>query len=196
VEIQKKEAFWGENDTIVTGQGNSSLLEAYAFLEAARLNLWHQLRASEVYQKGERLASIPPEPCAKYQNGVLSITIKDYLPHKKLVKRVRDSWVLKSYWTGCVSGAVEELRRRGVEVPVISPALCQIITYVPIDTEWDVDNRVYKYVIDGLRYAGVLDTDAWENMAFMVVGRIDKENPRTEINVFSPKQDLAKMVTV
>ena len=152
MENPEKAAFWGERDIVYIGENNASLLEAYAYLVAARLNLWHQLRGLRVYQEGKDLASIPPEPCATYQDGVLTIVVRDYLPHKKLLKRVRDSWPLQSYWTGCVSGAVEELRKKGVKVPAICPALCQIVTYVPVDTEWDVDNRVYKYVLDGLRY--------------------------------------------
>lgn len=197
MENPEKAIFWGEHGISHYGESDAPLLEeAYAYLEAARLNLWHQLRGLRVYQEGKDLSSIPPEPCATYQNGALTIVVRDYLPHKKLLKRVRDSWLLKSYWTGCISGAVEELRKKGVEVPAVCPALCQIVTYVPVDTEWDVDNRVYKYVLDGLRYAGVLNTDSWENMAFMVVGRVDRENPRTEIYVLKPKQDLAKMVTL
>jgi len=121
----------------------------------------------------EELRSLDLMETAKswIENGVLRITINDYLPRNRFVTSdVRDSWI------GMIA---KTLLDKDI---YFEKALCIIVTYLPREG-WDVDNRGYKIIIDALRYARVITNDTFRELAFMVIGDVDPENPRTEIYV-------------
>ena len=47
----------------------------------------------------------------------------------------------------------------------------------------DPDNYSGKFILDGLREAGIIEDDSFENVELHLCGSYDKENPRTEITV-------------
>ena len=105
------------------------------------------------------------------KDGVLRITINDYLPRNRFVTSdVRDSWI------GIIA---KTLLDKDIH---FEKALCIIVNYLPREG-WDVDNRGYKIIIDALRYARVIQNDTFRELAFMVLGEVDLDNPRTEIYV-------------
>lgn len=112
------------------------------------------------------------------ENGVLRITINDYLPRNNFVTSdVYNSWI------GIIA---KTLIDKNIH---FDRALCVIINYLPRDG-WDVDNRGYGIIINALRYAGIIKDDTFRHLAFMVVGEVDKDNPRTEIYVGNFPEDV------
>lgn len=47
----------------------------------------------------------------------------------------------------------------------------------------DPDNYNGKFILDGLREAGIIEDDSFSNVELQLCGSYDKENPRTEIEV-------------
>ena len=47
----------------------------------------------------------------------------------------------------------------------------------------DPDNYNGKFILDGLREAGIIEDDSFKNVELQLCGAYDKENPRTEIEV-------------
>ena len=47
----------------------------------------------------------------------------------------------------------------------------------------DPDNYNGKFILDGLREAGIIEDDSFKNIELQLCGAYDKENPRTEITV-------------
>ena len=47
----------------------------------------------------------------------------------------------------------------------------------------DPDNYNGKFILDGLREAGIIEDDSFSNIELQLCGSYDKENPRTEITV-------------
>ncbi|MDD2586792.1 MAG: hypothetical protein PHT79_09770 [Syntrophomonadaceae bacterium] len=102
----------------------------------------------------------------------IKVTVKDILPRD--IGLSKNS--LKIHWLGILHNAFSKLDVQYQKV------LCVIKIYNPA-AFWDVDNRGYKIIIDSLRYNGIIPDDKWNNLAFMVDGEVDRENPRTEIYI-------------
>lgn len=49
----------------------------------------------------------------------------------------------------------------------------------------DPDNYNGKFILDGLREAGIIEDDSFSNIELQLCGSCDKENPRTEIEVIA-----------
>lgn len=47
----------------------------------------------------------------------------------------------------------------------------------------DPDNYNGKFILDGLREAGIIEDDSFKNVELQLCGAYDKENPRTEIMI-------------
>ena len=47
----------------------------------------------------------------------------------------------------------------------------------------DPDNYNGKFILDGLREAGIIEDDSFSNVELQLCGAYDKENPRTEIMI-------------
>ena len=49
----------------------------------------------------------------------------------------------------------------------------------------DPDNYSGKFILDGLVKAGILQDDSFNNIQLILKASVDKEKPRTEINIIS-----------
>ncbi len=113
---------------------------------------------------------------AEFRNNVLKVVINDVLPRKQ---NRSPSTTTRLYWMGNVVDAIKKL-----DVAVYyERALCSIKVYGQRDVGWDVDNRAINYIVNGLRMANVIPGDEWYNLSLILLGELDKENPRTEIRV-------------
>jgi hypothetical protein len=101
---------------------------------------------------------------------------------------------LRYRWIRGIANAVNALRDTGVTVEFSKSVLCQIVVYVPLEKEWDVDNRVYRHILNALHFAQVIPNDAYNNVSILLSGGVDKINPRTEIYVHEPSRKLTEMV--
>lgn len=148
---------------------NATIGKLYSLVEEARLLLWREIIVSEEplpIGEGEL-----PYTVEKIENGY-KVVIRDILPrNKEFVKRIS----LQTAWFGTLNKAFAKIDRKFERLLVI------IVPYLPLNNVWDVDNRPYKFIIDMCRYTKLIPNDSWEYLSFMVVGKVDAANPRTEI---------------
>jgi len=113
--------------------------------------------------------------------GVIKISVRDILPRNRdLIKKKN----LQVQWYSTMSEALRKINRK------FDTLLVVIVLYLPVGYVWDVDNRPYKMIIDTLRYNHIIPDDGWDKLSFMVIGKTDKDNPRTEIYLTEmPKKD-------
>lgn len=176
----------------------NELLSIYNMSESIRLNMWSMIK----YLQRDLEVTLPMKPTEKIINayalveedGVLKIVIEDFLPSRSFVESKDERQLLQNHWISAIRDAIDELDKTKSNMR-FDPAFCQIVTYVPRNADYEPNNRVYNFIIDGLKYSGILISN-WDKMAFMVVGRVDKNYPRTEVYVSQPGQDLTNFIRV
>lgn len=107
-------------------------------------------------------------------DGVTQITVYDYP-----VRIVKNSAKYQNIWMRNILNAL-----RKHDIKTIDRALVIIRLFSPITTAWDVDNRAINHIINGIKLSRLIADDSWNKMSYMLIGGIDKENPRTEIWVY------------
>ncbi len=123
---------------------------------------------------------------ATYQDGILKITVFDYLPRKCLIEEKGVITELTNHWLDSINDAVRRLRATGVNF-YFEKADCFIYPYVPHNREVDADNMAFEIIINALRYNKIIPNDSINELAFRVQGGVDKDNPRTEIYVINQR---------
>lgn len=108
----------------------------------------------------------------------VKITINDILPRAVGVSKSS----LEYHWLSLMHKALKGIEKQYEKV------LCVIKVFSPANY-WDVDNRTYSIIINSLRYNKIIPDDKFNNLSFMVMGDIDKNNPRTEIYLLEHPED-------
>ena len=125
-----------------------------------------------------------PRPTAKYENGVLEIAVPmvpDFKnPSKKLLSRAAGD--RNRLWQGFISNAYKSLKAE--ERVAFDKALVAIFIYKPGDkVPWDPDNININFIINALKYRGIMPDDSYHYMTYMVKGKETAGNPKTIIRV-------------
>ena len=86
---------------------------------------------------------------------------------------------IKRQWAMFIRAAV------GRKKPIhpIEKAIVKITYYFPNLIRRDPDNYSGKFILDGLVNAGVLIDDSFKNIELILEGKLDRDNPRTEIKI-------------
>lgn len=92
----------------------------------------------------------------------------------------------KAEWTDAVAWAV--LAAGKPPVPY-HKARITITYFFPTNARHDADNYAGKFLLDGLTKAGVIVDDDLKHITTTIIGKVDKNNPRTEIEVEEMKND-------
>lgn len=170
------------------------LEKSYQQLENLRLQTLDELykvqsemEAWEVLKPGDRTVLAK----ADYDGTTLQITVNDILPRH--VNGIKNS-LLRTAWTQSITEAVNRLRDLYGVDPRFEKALACVTVYHRLETRWDVDNRAVKYLVNGLVCAKVIPDDSWHNLAVLVIGKSDKEHPRTEIRLMPMDRKLEKIL--
>ena len=87
----------------------------------------------------------------------------------------------KAEWTRRVWGACMAHKNRPKEP--WEKSLVEITYYFPDRRRRDADNYAGKYLLDGLKKAGVIVDDDLNHISTVIHGDYDKDNPRTEIAI-------------
>jgi len=87
----------------------------------------------------------------------------------------------KKKWTEAVMWAIRAAKARP-ERPY-SRAVVTITYFFPTAARHDADNYAGKYLLDGLTRGGVIVDDDLKHISTTIRGEIDRERPRTEIEV-------------
>ena len=146
------------------------LLDAYRLVEEARIDLWNKMYRTRYGIDTGEITGDPGLIKTEVVNGIIHITIQDIPPRAKGIDKAE----LQFHWLGIMQAALQDVDLK------FEHALCEIVLYIP-GRGWDVDRRVYHYIIDGLRFNGIIKDDTWDKLSFMVTGYGTKDNPRTEI---------------
>jgi len=85
---------------------------------------------------------------------------------------------LKKEWAWLIKAAVRDKPKKP-----FNKAEVKIIYYFKTHHRRDPDNYSGKFILDGLTSAGIIKDDSFENIDLVLQGRVDRENPRTEIYV-------------
>jgi len=84
----------------------------------------------------------------------------------------------KQKWAWLVQAAIKKKLVKPIEKAVVN-----ITYYFPDKRRRDPDNYSGKFILDGLTKAGIIKDDSFDNIELVLAGRVDRENPRTEIIV-------------
>ncbi len=95
--------------------------------------------------------------------------IRDQVLHSKM----KDNWLGMMKYAYAKAGITQSFEH----------AMCQIQVHHKLNAPWDVDNRVYKYIIDGLRFLSIIPDDSSKHLSYMITGFPNSTEPRTEILV-------------
>jgi hypothetical protein len=173
-----------END-YTSQQLRDALEAAYKHIEKAKLITWEAISCGqdELEWSGEiSLDERRIDAQAEFDGEVLIITVNDVLPRKRTDM---PGALLRGYWIRNITEAVARLY-----APVhFERALCSITVFGPRDVGWDVDNRAISYIVNALRAANVIPGDEWDRLSLLLLGGLDKQNPRTEIRLVEYSND-------
>jgi len=84
----------------------------------------------------------------------------------------------KQKWAWLIRAALKDKPKKPFE-----KAEVKIIYYFPTRQRRDPDNYSGKFILDGLTQAGIIKDDSFGNIDLILRGRVDRDNPRTEIYV-------------
>jgi hypothetical protein len=152
------------------------------YLEKARTELYKtvQLHNRNAIKQNDPSGCIvlPPDDWkAEYDGQVITVHIPDYMPMtRKRVPGASERWVANMQavlWSLPVC-------------PTFDKAFIFIKVFAPY-TNWDVDNKDVKAIINGIVRARVIPDDTCEHMAYGVDGKPD-ETPHTIVHIFSYDQ--------
>lgn len=65
----------------------------------------------------------------------------------------------------------------------IKKSIVELTYYFPTKHRRDPDNYSGKFILDGLVKAGVIEDDSFKCINLQLIGKYDKNNPRTEIRI-------------
>jgi hypothetical protein len=169
------------------------LIEVYEQSEYLKLKVWDAIETLQ--DRMELEGEITSEERfvdaeAAFDGKVLKIVINDCIPREVDFKRATSS-LLRKYWRGCVVRAIRKL-----PYPVaFDKAICIIKMFTPKNIEWDVDNRAFRMIINALRGTQVIKGDSWNKLSVILIGGVDKKNPRTEVYVAEyPENDIISLL--
>ena len=88
----------------------------------------------------------------------------------------------KKRWEWLVRGSIKRPKKP------LQIALVRITYFFKDRRRRDPDNYSGKFLLDGLVKAGVIEDDSFNNIELRLQGKVDKKNPRTEIEVMEIEQ--------
>ena len=84
----------------------------------------------------------------------------------------------KRKWEWLVRAAVKKKPQKPFK-----KARVRITYFFPNKIRRDPDNYSGKFLLDGIKKAGLIEDDSFSNIRLELRGECDKENPRTEIEI-------------
>ena len=158
------------------------LRKAHRKLESARIDIEQALQ-EEVQDLGE---IEPVEGAVAWieKDNILRITVDECLPRGNVVsKPVKMRWINK-------------IRRALLDVNIrFDSATIVIEVCSPHLVTWDTDNRAHSMIINAIRYMKIIPDDSYQHMSYMVSGKVDSDNPRTEIYILKHAFDAQVFVS-
>lgn len=162
------------------------LLNAYSAVEKARMELYWAL--NQQIKAGEEPSSILPTDNVETEilnNGeVVKLIIMDYPAKYKVMKdKTRERWI---------NNIMFALRKIKNKVS-FDRIFVFVRFYLPVK-DTDVDNRDIKFIVEGIKYSGLVPDDIYKYVSFGFDAVFDKV-PRTEIYIIKYSKTFPEMLT-
>jgi hypothetical protein len=156
---------------------SENIYQAYKAAVTAMVNL-HPLAIPKPMDD-MYLNPIPGSPgtTATYENGIVKFVVPELPPHIRAEDSIQAK--IKYHWREMI---VYAYVKAGINVR-FNHAFCLIKIYHQLGAPWDVDNRIYKYIIDGIRYTKMIPDDSSKHLSYMVTGIQNSNELKTEILV-------------
>lgn len=131
-----------------------------------------------------------PGATATYENGIVKFIIPELPPHIRSDESIQAK--LKYHWMDLIvyAYAKSEIYVR------FEHAFCLIKIYHKLNAPWDVDNRVHKYIIDGIRYTRMIPDDSCKHLTYMVTGIPKSKEIKTEVLVIDYEKVKEKFMEI
>lgn len=120
------------------------------------------------------------------------MTLNQYVNKQRTNRFVANG--AKQKFTNIVKNEVLRNKKENPKFKIPFPSKLKIIWYRK-NKRSDPDNIAFakKFILDGIMKAGELDNDNWTNvLGFEDHFRIDKDNPRTEVEFVEPEKEEVK----
>lgn len=155
-----------------------TILETCYHLDTMRLDLYDQLNEESKNIIIPNNLPTVNNSFIEWNGKSLKITIPELLHSNKLIKKDLDKKIEK-FWISAIYTAYKKLN---IDIS-LQCAYCWIIMYASFHQPWDVDNRCYKYIVDGIRMTRIIKDDSREHLIFGIAGMLEENEPRTEIYI-------------
>lgn len=130
-------------------------------------------------------AGIPGATAESLKKGIIKITVDGKAVNMKHLRFKTDLMKKEEYmWTAKLAYALNKAGICFNEPP--KTAFIAITFFIPVACAWDPDNYPVSYVINAVRYNHLVKDDSWKNITYLVMGEVDRNNPRTEISILYP----------
>lgn len=158
---------------------NEQIQKAYELAVGTALELYplcYPRRDDELHLPG-RAGAI-----ATYENRIVKFTVPE-IPHL-LRKDDPSQTKLKNFWIEliCYAHAKAEINVQ------FQDALCLIKVSHTLHTPWDIDNRVYKHIVNAIRFTRLIPDDSSKHLSLMTTGVTGAKEQKTEIYVMDIKE--------
>ena len=100
---------------------------------------------------------------------------------------------VRKFWFTCIQKTIQENEKKLAGLKTFARALVWITIFFPDARVRDVDNFTAKFINDALVALRVLEDDDHSRVAMILEGRVDRDNPRTEILVVENVGQLKKI---
>lgn len=165
------------------------LKDSYEWIKSRELELHQQMVEWQFQEEKQRNGDVPSGAYGEHaeilSDGVIKVTIPELIPPYS-VQTYDIEKDLRLHIKKMVVKALLPIQ----EQVNITEGLLLIVHFFPNKVIRDLDNRANKYLVDGIRYSRIIPDDSWTHLSFLVMGAVDRENPRTELYLFDAEKRL------
>ncbi len=161
------------------------LLSIYKNFVTEELKLAKLISEMDKEENYDGIPGIKGYSSAVQYHDYIKITVNKIPEKVALFKEVGTHYygAAKEFWLGSVMYALNELNPK--------PFNGKCVVYIKVyykDKTWDVDNHHVSFIINAIRYSGIIDDDNHTKLCYMVGGEIaENEDFHTDIYICNEK---------
>lgn len=113
------------------------------------------------------------------ENGIIKIVVNRTPEKVKLFNRLGTQYYkeIKDFWESTILNALQS-----ITIQPINEKAFIIVNILHPGEDWDTDNHSIKFIIDAIRYSGVIKNDTYKDVSYTVTGQKNKEE-KTEVYI-------------
>jgi hypothetical protein len=105
------------------------------------------------------------------ENGIIKIVVNRTPEKVKLFNRLGTQYYkeIKDFWEGSILNALQS-----ITIQPFNEKAFIIVNILHTGDDWDTDNHSIKFIIDAIRYSGVIKNDTYKDVSYTVTGQKNK----------------------